>query len=608
MNGRLHLWWRFPLVFSGLLACLAVLLWMGWRAYDGLLDAQRARMQSEQVLATLSRLERHAVPDGGLALCASVGAPVGPPHDPALADARPALNALRGLFANNRSQTERLSTLTDALAEWELGYTKPLVKSCADGVRLGAAYVQSLLRVATPTQQLIRTEIEALRRTETGLQAEREAHLHASVQWTTQLLAMAAGASLLLGVAAVMAMRGFAGQLSEGERRLRREFVRCGVAEEQLGNFQRRLRMVLEHSTDAVIGFDRVGKVQWMNPAAEVMFHRARQAVAGGAIWDLIPSLRDDLDWPVTRPQAESEGMTPVPWTTRREVTEGARPGGALFPIDVAMVQTRLDGDRLGICIVHDQTEAERVRALKGEFVALIGQEMRTPLARMQASLAAIGEVPVLQASVRQQLTLARGDGDRLMALLDDVLQYEQLRSGDLLPRLEPVDLVLLAREALATLEPRAERQRVVLLPQWEAASLPVLGDARQLAQVLVRLLADAIDASPVGGDVQLVASATPQGEARVAVIDSGPRPTAEFIERAFDAFTVIDQEGLRVRGGNGLTLALCRGMLEQIGARVGVEPVPLDRGASLWFSLPLRSVAQEARAQAAVARRRARS
>jgi signal transduction histidine kinase len=226
----------------------------------------------------------------------------------------------------------------------------------------------------------------------------------------------------------------------------------------------------------------------------------------------------------------------------------------------------------------------------------------------VHASLTATSEVPVLVASLRQQLTLARGDSERLLALLDDVLQYEQLRSGDLRPRIEPLDLVALSREALAALEARAERQQVVLLPQWGATSLPVLGDARQLAQVLTRLLTDAIDASPAGGDVQLITATTPQGEARVAVVDSGPRPTADFIERAFDAFPAADDEdGMRTRGGNGLTLALCRGLLEQLGARVGIEPAPMDGGANLWFSLPLRVVAQQASAPAASPRKRAR-
>lgn len=594
MNGRLHLWWRFPLVFGALLACLVALLWLGWRAYGDLLDAQGLRLRSEKVLATLALLDRQTVPDGGLALCASVGAPVGPPRDPKLADPTPALASLRDLLHDNASQLERLAVLTSALTEWRMTITAPLEKTCADGQRLGAAYVQSMLRVATPTQMSIRTELGALRRTEQGLQTEREARVQAAIHWSRQLLGLVAAASVLIGVAAVLAMRGFAGQLSESERRLRREAAQRGVAEDQLNDSQRRLRMVLEHSSDAVIAFDKTGKVQWLNPAAEVMFHRARQAVAGGSIGDLIPSLQDDLDWPVTRPQAESEGLTPVPWTTRRELTEGARPGGELFPVEIALVQSRLDGDRLGICVVHDQSERQHIEKLKGEFVALIGHEMRAPLSRVLASVVASCDVTSLEPGLRQQLLLARGDGERLLSLLDDVIELEYLRSGEPALRIAPLDLVELAREALLTVSPRAARQQVVLLPQIEVDTLPVLGDARLLTQVLMRQLIDAIDATPGGGDVQLVAHMTPQGDARIGVIDSGARPTPAFMQRAFEAFAITDEAtGVRERGGNGVTLAICHAIVTGLGGRMAIEPVPGDRGACIWFSLPMRTGAR---------------
>jgi signal transduction histidine kinase len=199
----------------------------------------------------------------------------------------------------------------------------------------------------------------------------------------------------------------------------------------------------------------------------------------------------------------------------------------------------------------------------------------------------------VLEAGVRQQLAVARADGERSIELLEDVLEYEQLVSGDLRARLEPLDLVGSLREALAVVTARAARQQVVLLPQIDATSLPVMADPRQMAEVLKRLLICAIDATPAGGDVQLVATTTPNGDAQIAIVDSGARPSAAFIERAFELLPEVDRADLRGRGGNGVTLAVCRGLLQQVGVDLAIEPVPGDRGARIVLAVPLRAIAR---------------
>jgi len=591
MNGRLHLSWRFPLAFGALLACLVVLLWMGWRAFDEAVESEGLRLQSEKVLAMLEALELETVPDAHLALCASVGAPVGSGR--VALDPVPLISKLRVAYGEASTQAQRLASLEGALTEWRLAYAAPMEKSCADGQRLGAAYVQSLLRVAMPNRQRVQADIEALRRIEQGFRAERETRAEAALQSSRRYFKLIAATSVLIGLAALLAMRGFTEQITEAERRLRRESVQRGLTEVQLGETQRRLRMLLEHCSDAVIAFDAAGKLQWINPAAEALFRRSRQVVSGEALGQLIPDLHDDLDWPVTRPQAETEGMTPTPWSTRRETVEGLRPGGQRFALDVVLVQTRFEGGRIGLCLCRDPAEAERLRQLKREFVAVIGRDLREPVARMQTALRAAADTPVLEAGVRQQIAMARADGERSIELLEDVLELEQLRSGDLRPRLEPLDLVAAAREALAAMAARAGRQQVVLLPQFDAAHLPVMADARQLAEVLKRLLACAIDASPAGGDVQLIATRTRQEEGQIAIVDSGARPSADFIERAFEPFPDTEPAGIRVRGGNGITLAVCEGLLRQLGIDLAIEPVAGDRGARLSFAFPLRAVAR---------------
>lgn len=594
MGPGLSVAWRLPLAFCALLACLVGLLLIGWRDYVELLEAQRLRVRSEQVLAALSELERRIAPEVAQSLCVAVGAPLLPAASGA-ARPEPApggeLAALRALVADNPSQVGRLDGIEVALHEWEQLYVGPLGQACATGQRLGAAYVQSLFRVAAPTRERIAGELAGMRRTELGLQAQRAVRLQAATGATDKLFALITSTAALLGVVAVLAVRGFTAQLVAAGRRLEREATERGMAKERMLDAQRRLRMVLEHASEAVVAFDAGGRVQWINPAGELLFGRSRQAVGGQPIAVLIPSLADDLDWPVTRPDAELEGLTPSPWTVRRDVVTGRRPGrdGEDVPMEIALVQTHVDGERIGICLCRDLTETERAERMAHAFAALLGEALRLPLAQMRDALALLPAVPAaaIDAPLRQQLLVAHGHSERALTLVDDLLSLERLRAGARQARIGPLDLSTEVHAALRAMHARARRQQVRVLLQGADVPLPVEADAPQLAQVLARLLALAIDATPAGGAVRVVVNA-PADAARVEVIDGGPRLPDGFEQRAFDPFAVPDPaDG---RPGAGLSLAICRELMAQLDGHVGLAPAPSGQGAAFWISLPLRT------------------
>lgn len=592
MPRGLYVAWRLPLVFCGLLVLLVGLLLIGWRDYAALLQSQELRLRSEQAIAVLAELDRLAAPPTEMALCVAVGAPVAsaPEGRP---DGNPwsePLARLRGLVADNPSQVGRVESLTMALREWQQLYTLPLQQACTAGQRLGSAYVQSLFRVAAPTRARIAAELAGLRRTEAGLQAERAAGGQAAREATDKLIVLVAVVAALLGVVALLAVRGFAAQLAAAGRRMEREAGERGHAQERMLDAQRRLRMVLEHISEAAIAYDESGRVQWINPAGEVMFGRSRQGIGGQPISLLIPSLAEDLDWPVTQPEAELDGLTPSPWTVRRDTVAGQRAGsgGVEVPMEIALVQTHVDGERIGICLCRDLSETERAVRMTHAFAAMLGDALRQPLAQVRDALALLPMLPpgALEAPLRQQLTLAWGHSERTLGLVDDLLELERLRAGPRHARVVPTDLASELRAAVRAAQVRARRQQVRLLLEPPDGPLPVQADTRDLGRLLSRLLTLATDASPAGGEVRVAASR--HGDAvRVELLDDGPALPEGYAERAFDPFA--PPEPTQGRPGIGLSLAICREQAMQLDGHVGLAPAPSGPGALFWISLPLR-------------------
>ncbi len=586
MTERSHLAWRFPLAFGALVLCLFVLLFLSWRSYGEWQSAQRAQLQAEKVLAQLAALERQVTPDAALALCAASGALPGAPAAAAAGDWAGTLGVLRRLVATDAAQLQRVGALDGALQEWQQLYVQPLQRACSEGQRLGSAYVQSLYRVAEDTRARAVSTIAGLHNLAAGQQAALATQLQTSIESNRRLFMLTGAAALLLGVVSLLAMRGFTAQLTESSRALRREATERGVAKEQLLDSQRRLRMLLEHITDAVIAFDAQGKIQWLNPAGELLFRRSRQSVSTEPIAALIPALAEDLDWPVTQPQAELDGLSPTPWTARRDTVTGLRPEpDGEFPLEIALVQTQVEGDRIGICLCRDLSETDRVERLKSGFIDSVRGELHEPLRSIRDALGSIG-VPA-DGSAEARLRIARRDSERLLRLTDDLLEMERLRSGEAPMAIAALDLAQAARLALEAGRPAALRHQIELRLMGDGEPLPVLADAEHLAQALDRLVARAIDASPLGGQVDIVTNRR-EDEGMVWVIDSGPGLPEAVAERLFEPFAPGDPE-VGGRRGSSLALPICKLLVERTGGRIGLAPPQDGRGAALWMSLPLR-------------------
>ena len=240
-----------------------------------------------------------------------------------------------------------------------------------------------------------------------------------------------------------------------------------------------------------------------------------------------------------------------------------------------------------------DVTEHRAVEKMKDEFVSIVSHELRTPLTSIRGSLGllASGKLGDLTEKGRRMLEVAVTNTDRLVRLLNNILDLERMKTGKAEVFITDWTVGDVLQEACDIMQPNAERAGVQLKVTSDTTILEA--DRDRVVQILTNLLSNAIKFSPAGETVHLRATLE-DSEVIFEVEDSGrgiPRGKAESI---FERFKQVDRSDARQKGGAGLGLAICRSIVEDHGGRIWVDSTP-GKGSTFRFSLPLTPAPQKA-------------
>ncbi len=238
--------------------------------------------------------------------------------------------------------------------------------------------------------------------------------------------------------------------------------------------------------------------------------------------------------------------------------------------------------------IFRDISERQVVDRMKQEFISMVSHELRTPLTSIIASLGLLnsGKLQDKPARVQELLGVAYRNSNRLLQMINDLLDVQKLAANKMSFSLEAISLAPLLSEVLGSVQSFADAQSVrLLLDEDIGASLRVRSDRHRLHQVLHHLLANAIKFSPAGGAVNL--GAKPDGQRiQIAVQDQGKGIPEDFHGRLFDQFTQVDSSTTRPHGGSGLGLSIVRGLVEGMGGQVAVTS-QVGQGTTFFVDLP---------------------
>lgn len=234
-----------------------------------------------------------------------------------------------------------------------------------------------------------------------------------------------------------------------------------------------------------------------------------------------------------------------------------------------------------------DVTELKRIDRMKSEFVSTVSHELRTPLTSIRGSLGLVsgGIAGVLPEKAKALVDIAKTNCERLIRLINDILDSEKIESGKMPFNLQPFELLPLLEQAVADNEGFAAQHKVKLVLQAPKQPLRAIVDSDRLLQVMTNLLSNAIKFSPVDGTV-LVLLGRHAGRLRVEVSDNGPGIPEEFRVRIFQKFSQADSSDTRQKGGTGLGLSIAKALLERMDGTMDFKS-RLDVGTTFLFELP---------------------
>jgi signal transduction histidine kinase len=232
------------------------------------------------------------------------------------------------------------------------------------------------------------------------------------------------------------------------------------------------------------------------------------------------------------------------------------------------------------------QAELRKSERIKDEFVSVVGHELRTPLTSIRGSLGLLagGLVGELPEDAANMVALAIDNTDRLVRLVNDILDVERMDSGHLPLQRAPVGVAELVRSSTQALQETAARAGVRL--RTDVQELSVCADADRVVQTLVNLLGNAIKFSPRESLVTVTVGRG-DGCALFSVTDSGRGIPADQLDAIFERFNQVDISDAREKSGSGLGLAIARGIVESHGGRLWADSAP-GQGSSFRFTLPL--------------------
>ncbi|MGC4119721.1 MAG: response regulator [Myxococcales bacterium] len=238
------------------------------------------------------------------------------------------------------------------------------------------------------------------------------------------------------------------------------------------------------------------------------------------------------------------------------------------------------------------QQELSESSRRKDDFLALLGHELRNPLAPIKTACHVLGALGLSDPRAERSRQVIERQVGHLARLVDDLLDVSRIVRGKLVLERRPTDLAQVVRATIDDFRQGFASRGLALEARVPESALWVLGDATRLAQLAGNLLRNAQTFTEQGGRVEVeLSSDSAAGWSSLVVRDTGVGMTEETLTRVFEPFEQAPQGSARTRGGLGLGLALVKGIVSQHGGEVRASSPGLGRGSEFQVRLPLTAV-----------------
>lgn len=387
--------------------------------------------------------------------------------------------------------------------------------------------------------------------------------------------------------------------LKRGEHELREIHARLQHSERLHRDQATRFATLFDSVEDAIVIINADGTIEAWNRGAQRLFGYAAEDIVGKDVRLLMPEPHASMSIDQFLRSGPGDYSNP----SGRIELEARHGSGRIVPIEISLREMLIEGNRLFSAVMRDISVRREVERMKAEFVSTISHELRTPLTSIAGSLTLIsggaaGEVPP---KIARLVGIARQNSERLIRLINDILDLEKAEAGKL-------EFQLSVRSIRAEVASVAEFNRGfaqslgVAIDLEEGDDADVFIDSDRLTQVLTNLISNAAKFSPPGGTVRIRINREDPG-VRITVSDNGPGIPAEFCARIFQKFAQADASDSRAKSGTGLGLSIAKTITEKLGGRIGFDTAP-GKGTSFYVILPMHGRTLDVKAPAELSTR----
>lgn len=356
---------------------------------------------------------------------------------------------------------------------------------------------------------------------------------------------------------------------------------------EELKESQEKLQSILDNVYEGIITINPKGTIDSYNKSSEKIFGYSLDEVLGKNVNMLMPEpYHKEHDGYLRNYMQGGEAKI---IGIGREV-QGKRKDGVIFPLYLAVTEIKREKGILFVGVVRDLTEQKRFDTLKNEFVSTVSHELRTPLTSIRGSLSLIdsGAMGEVSPKISPLLKIALKNSERLILLINDILDIEKIESGKMEFELSEIEINEILNNAIESNDGYAKLHNVSLSFTHIAKNIIVYVDGHRIHQVLSNLLSNAIKFSPTNEEVKvLVKENIEENIVRVEVIDKGAGIPEEFRDRIFQKFAQADSSDTKQKGGTGLGLSITKAIIEKFGGNIGFN-CPKEGGTIFYFELPI--------------------
>jgi len=346
----------------------------------------------------------------------------------------------------------------------------------------------------------------------------------------------------------------------------------------------------------AVVGIGEVnylGRFVQVNDAYAEMSGYDNAELIGREWWQLIIS--ED------RPKAMHAYQTMMEDDRAEVEIRSARKNGEIFDRKIVLVKAYDENQQFvgHYSFTQDISSRREVDRLKDEFISVVSHELRTPLTSIAGALDLVssGILQTRPEQAHRMVTIAAQNTERLVRMINDILDVERIKSGKISMERKPCDLAIILEESVEVMQMLADTAQVKL--KLNTDSVSVLVDRDRMIQVITNLLSNAIKFSEPHTIIDVATSLIDPSSSNhpvtfqldkpsvlVTIHDRGRGIPHDKLATIFEPFQQVDASDSRQKGGTGLSLNICRSILHQHNAPLWVES-NLGEGSTFYFALP---------------------